>query len=210
MNKIFLEKKDVFDYLHDVINKCSINQKELSNDYYHHNASYKDGKNIIKNGLLSLEELNRLGIKKFSNDQLTKASDILSHVNGIDGISLSKVGLTDLYRDEEEYNPYSPNCLDILISRKIKASRSSLHYGNEFICYSKIDRSLFRSIDIRILKLFKYELNKENIVKKYNYLLETIKKIEKYNLNILVREMSDNQINLNINKLSEQPKIFIK
>lgn len=210
MEKIFLEKNDIFDYLYDLINSCSISQKDFSKDYYHHNASYRDGKNIIKNGLLSLEELNKMKIKELTLEQLQNASDITSHINGVDGISLSKVGLTDLYKDEEEYNPYSPNNLDIIISRKIKTSRSSLHYGNEFICYSKIDPSLFRSIDIRILKLFKLELNKELIVKKYNYLLDIINKIEKYNLNILVREMSEQQINLDINKLNQQPKIFIK
>ena len=210
MKCIFLEEKDLFDYFYEVIHSCSIDQRNLSKDYYHHNASYKDGKKIIKNGLLSLEDLNKLKIKKLTEEQLIKASDITSHVNGVDGISLSKVGLTDLYKDEEEYNPYCPNYLDILISRTIKTSRSSLHYGNEFICYSKINPSLFRSIDIRILKLFKMELNKEQVIKNYNYLLDIINRIEKYDLNILVREMSNKQVNLNIEKLSEQPKIYIK
>lgn len=47
-------------------------------------------------------------------------SDTESHVNGKNSVSLSVIGLKDLYPNEVEYNPFSPNLVDFLITSDIK------------------------------------------------------------------------------------------
>ena len=139
MKNIILEEKYILEYILDILNDYKT-KKITINDYkYHHNTSYFDAPSVIRYGILSLLELNALGVKNFSQEVLDIMSDTDSHINGTNAISLSVVGLKDLYHNESEYSPYSSTQVDFLISNEIKAYRSTLHYGNEFLCYNKIE-----------------------------------------------------------------------
>lgn len=210
---ITIDKKNIKNYLEDILNSHRIKSKNIEDKLYHHNSSYKDGISIVKNGILSLKEMNNKKIIQLSKEQLELYDDTSSHINGSDGISLSIVGLTDLYRDEDEYNPFDSNKLDIIVSKEVQARRSSTHYGNEFIASKKISSKLVESIDVRLIKFLeniKHESDITKLIENYNHLLDIAKAIKEKGLDISIREMSNENITLDAEKLSNSPKIFVK
>ena len=148
-------------------------------------------------------------------------NDTHSHINGSDGVSLSVVGLDDLYEHEMEYNPFQEKFVDFMISNDIKAYRHTTHYGNEYISYDAILPDKFQAIDIRLLSYINTINNLKNknpnhkeiieLMNKYNHLTEMALALQDNNLSIPIREMSDNNmIELNKERISESPKILIK
>lgn len=218
MSSIQLEEKRILEYIKESIHDMKICLENVEHARYHHNTSYKDAISICKYGILSMIEQNKLGIRDYSLDTLKIMSDITSHVNGSDAISLSVVGLKDLYPDEEEYDPYSMTQVDFLISSSIKASRSTHHYGNEFLSFSNIKIQKLRAVDIRLLRLIEsienekitdYPINK--VVDKYNRLRKIALAIKQTKLDISIREMSGVcPFSIDIDRLSKTPKIVIK
>lgn len=184
-------------------------------DRYHHISSYNAAPSIIKNGILSVSDLHKKGIIKFSEKELKLSEDIESHVNGSDRVSLAVVGLDDLYADEYEFNPFKPASVDFIVSSDVKTSRSSTHYGNEFLSYGSIKNNMIKSVDVR---LFEYldELNKLNgnvddMISLYESLRQIALALRDNQLNIPLREMSNGNSNsLNIEKISEMPKLLLK
>ena len=147
------------------------------------------------------------------NTTVQVMDDIESHINGKTGISLSIVGLTDLYRDEEEYDPYDSSLVDLLVSSDIKAARNSCHYGNEFVSKKIITPNNIKSVDIRLLQYIESDRYKsiDDIISKYNSLRKIALSIIKRNLDIKFREMSDGNGDIfDIDRLSNIPKIKIK
>lgn len=215
MKEIQLEEKYIKEYINDTINS-SITGKIVVNDaLYHHNTSYILAPSIIKNGILSIEDINKLGIRKYSKELLNIMADIDSHVNGKKYVSLSVVGLKDLYPDEEEYDPYKSNAVDFLISSNIKTYRMTIHYGNEYISESILPDKI-KSLDIRLLKyldLVKKDgfYSIESLMEKYNSLKEIALLIKETNLNIPIREMSNHDnLLLDTDKLANAPKLLLK
>lgn len=214
MDLIVFNEQNVLEYIEKIINDTKKNSIDIEDAKYHHNSSYMNGLSILKNGILSLVELDRLGIRKMSYQTLNVMGDIESHINGNDGISLSVVGLTDLYRDEFEYDPFQESLVDFLISNDIKVYRRSIHYGNEYIANKCIEVNKIKSIDIRLLKYLNNIDSKEKIdalIQKYNSLIEMSARIKNCGLNITIREMSDeNNISLDIDKLYELPRLVLR
>ena len=211
MDKILLEKKYVLEYIRDMLNTLKEDSKEVLNARYHHNASFENTISILKYGILSNIETNKLGLTNYSDEDLKIMNDITSHVNGNDSISLSVVGLKDLYPSEDEYNPYSTNYVDLIISNDIKVRRHSTRYGNEFLVQDKIGVDKIKSVDIRLLSLMEEKsCHIREIIKKYNYLKDIALIIKELNLDILLREMSNNNLKLNIDNVSKTPKILLK
>lgn len=216
MNEKIIREKYVLEYIKDILSTYSYALKNVDDAKYHHNASYKDARFIIKYGILSMEEINKLGIKSYSEEDLNLMDDIESHVNGKDGVSLSIVGLTDLYKDEEEYNPFMPNVVDFLIDNNIKAFRNTIHYGNEFVSEGKITSDKIKSADIRLIKYIDSLPKKDNIdiidvVNKYNNLILMSKEIVSSNKDIQIREMSDGcNKTIDTLKISEEPRLILK
>ena len=216
MNEKIIREKYALEYIKDILSTYSYALKNVDDAKYHHNAPYKDARFIIKYGILSMEEINKLGIKSYSEEDLNLMDDIESHVNGKDGVSLSIVGLTDLYKDEEEYNPFMPNVVDFLIDNNIKAFRNTIHYGNEFVSEGKITSDKIKSADIRLIKYIQDLLKKgrgniEDAVNKYNNLILMSKEIINSNKDIQIREMSEG-FNKTIDtlKISEEPRLILK
>lgn len=216
MGSISLEKKYITEYIKSTLTDLKIKTVEVENAKYHHNSNYDDVPFIIKHGILSPIELNRLGIKKYSDDTLKLMNDTESHINGNNAISLSVTGLTDIYHNEEVYDPFSPTNVDFLISSDIPVKRSTLHYGNEYLSYQKITIDKIKALDIRLLTLIeKIEDNKsyytiESLIKKYNTLKEIAISIKRTKLDIPLRENSKTNITLDIDKLSTIPKLTLK
>lgn len=206
---------DVKKNIEDVIAR-SMNGFVDVNDRYHHNSSYTAAPSIIKNGILSISDLHKRGVVKVSAKVLKLSEDIESHINGSEQISLSVVGLDDLYKNEEEYDPFKTGSADFIVSNDVKAARSSTHYGNEFLVYSPIDNDKIKSVDVR---LFEYldELEKLNgssakdMISLYESLREIAISLRDSKLNIPLREMSNgNNKSLDIEKISEMPKLILK
>ncbi len=216
MNNIIMPKNEVCDYIKDSIIDSIDSARKIRNSDYHHNTCYNCVPSVLKNGILPINDLNKLNIRNFTSDALKVLDDITSHPNGIDGVSLSVVGLDDIYSGEYEYNPFNMNSVDLLISNTIKASRNSTNYGNEFICYEPIEPYMIKSIDVRILKFLNFcnsryeDANIEQLIYMYNSLQEIAIASNDTHLPIPLREMSreGNQC-LNIDKISKNKKIVL-
>lgn len=216
MNEKIIREKYALEYIRDILSTYSYALKNVDNAKYHHNAPYKDAPLIIKYGVLSMENINKFGIRSYSEDDLILMDDRESHVNGRNGVSLSIVGLTDLYAGEEEYDPFTTEVIDFLIDNNIRAFRSTIHYGNEFVSEGKITSDKIKSADIRLIKYIQDLLKKgrgniEDAVNKYNNLILMSKEIVSSNKDIQIREMSDG-FNKTIDtlKISEEPRLILK
>lgn len=218
MNKIEIERKYILEYIKDILSQYSLENIDVDNARYHHNSIYKKAPSIIENGILSIKEINDKGIDKFSPKTIEIMDDIDSHTNGNSGRSLSVMGLTDLYRDEDEYDPTSPLLVDFIISSDIKAYRNSSIYGNEFIARSAIKKEQIKALDIRFLQyIYNFEHGKysyediDMLIEKYNYIKEMANKILSSNKNLLFREASSgNKKMLDIEKMSDVPMLVLK
>lgn len=216
MDKMVIREKYALEYIKDTLSTYSYALKNVDDAKYHHNVAYKDAPLIIKHGILSMEEISKLGIKSYSEEDLTLMDDRESHVNGRNGVSLSIVGLTDLYRGEDEYDPFMDSVVDFLIDNNIKAFRNSIHYGNEFVSENKITNDKIKSADIRLIKRIESLSKRDDIdiidvVNKYNNLILMSKEIVSTNKDIQIREMSDG-FNKTIDtlKISEEPRLILK
>lgn len=217
MKKKVLKEKYILEYIRNMLYTYSYSIKNIQdNDYqYHHNTDYEYAPSIIKYGILSMEDINNMGIKSYTEEYLRLMDDIESHINGKDGVSLSIVGLTDLYKDEVEYDPYQPSSVDFLVDENIKTVRNTTHYGNEFIS-SKITTDKIISADIRILDYINNieETDEKSIINaasKYNQIIRMSKEIIRAKSNIQIREMSYKfNRNIDILKMSKMPKLLIK
>ena len=199
----------ILEFIDDNIASCICKEKSVDGRY-HHNSSYSSASSIIKNGILSIKDLHNSGIMTFSSDALKNASDSLSHVNGDNGISLSVVGLADLYKDEDEYCPLNPCSVDFIVDDSIKAFRNSTHYGNEFICYNPITNDKINAVDIRLrkyLRLVSKVDDTKKAIKYYEYLREIANALKECSIDIPLREMSNDNCVLDIDKVSNMPKI---
>lgn len=211
MKKIYVQKENVLNYILELLNIYKGETIKLENARYHHNTDYKDGKNVVENGILTLQSLSDKGLMELSKEQLKIMDDTSSHINGINGVSLAVVGLKDLYRDEFEYDPFDDSKLDIIVDTSLHARRTSTNYGNEYIADGNIDVSYIRAIDIRLEECINRVLNTEDekiiieMVERFNYLIEIASSL--INSNILLREASFEQYKVldkeNIAKLNK-------
>ena len=215
-NKLFLEEKEILEFIKDIIQSIALRKLEVKDCMYHHNTSYHTASSIIRNGILSLQQMHDSQIKNISSNLLNIADDTTSHINGKDGISLSKVGLSDLYRDEFEYCPFNPRYVDFQVD-DIKAYRNSGHYGNEFIAKESIMQDKFRTIDIRILEFIKAVKDNSDtkvlrdLIDKMNSLREMAVAIKELNLSVPLREASFNRnIELNTIELAKSKVLCLK
>ena len=191
--------------------------RDVLNAKYHHNSRYEDASSICEHGILTLNDLNDRKVRTFDETYLKRMSDIDSHVNGTDAISLAVVGLDDLYLDECEYDPFFPTRVDFLVSSDVVAGRSACNYGNEFLSYKSISNDKLKSLDIRLLQLIDmYErgeirnLSIQDLVKRYNSLKEIALAIKLAKLDLPLREMSNNPVEFDLDKLITAPKLVIK
>lgn len=213
MNKIEIEDKYIKEFIVDTLLSAKESLEHIEKAKFHHNTDYKRAPLVCKHGILTLLGQNKIGLRNDSAEMLKRMDDIESHINGNDGISLSVVGLTDLYADEFEYNPFASNLTDFIISSDIKAGRRTLHYGNEFIHYGNIVLEKILSLDVRLLEYIESnkQISREQLIEMYNSLLESAIIIKETQSNLLLREMSSNHpFSINIDKFSESDSLVLK
>lgn len=221
MEKILLKIEHALDFVESSISSCLTNPLIISDDKFHHNTKYKDAISIIRNGILSPSELNKLGIEGYTDDVIESMEDIESHANGSEAISLAVVGLEDISPDEFEYDPFSERYVDFLITSDIRARRVSTNYGNEYLSDKSIDTDKFRAIDIRLLSLIQTIRESTNVerdnssvselIDNYNKLRDMAKLLRERKLCVPLREMSSNEgVAIDIEKISSMPKVKIK
>lgn len=215
MVKIEVEHRNILDYVKYVLSNLENGTLDIENAKYHHNSSYENAISICRYGILTIQDLKN--IKNLTEDDIEKMSDIESHVNGNNAVSLAVMGLNDLSEKEFEYNAYNRNLVDFLVTSDITASRSTHHYGNEYLSYGSIGIDKLKSIDIRILKLISSlgknpdEQQIKSVIHKYNYLREIALVMKELQLSIPLREMSsDKKVVLDIEKLAKIPQLIIK
>lgn len=217
MNEVIIKEKYILEYIRNMLYACSYAIKNIDDNayQYHHNTAYEYAPSIIKYGILSIEELNSLGIRSYSKEYLKFIDDIESHVNGKDGISLSVTGLTDLYKDEDEFDPCQSNIVDFLVDENIKTVRNTTHYGNEFISENKISSDKIVSADIRIINYINNLSEKDgkaifSVINKYNQIIMMSKEILRHNRNMQMREMSEGvNRKIDVEKMSEMPRLLM-
>ena len=217
MNEIIIKEKYILEYIRNMLYACSYAIKNIDDNayQYHHNTAYEYAPSIIKYGILSIEELNSLGIRSYSKEYLKFIDDIESHVNGKDGISLSVTGLTDLYKDEDEFDPCQSNIVDFLVDENIKTVRNTTHYGNEFISENKISNDKIVSADIRIINYINNLSEKDgkaifSVINKYNQIIMMSKEILRHNRDMQMREMSEGvNRKIDVEKMSEMPRLLM-
>lgn len=217
-NMVLLERKYILEYMRDLLNDMRLGNASVNNAKYHHNTAYADAPSICKHGILTMLDIKKLGIRDYSDKFLEITSDIESHANGIDSVSLAVVGLTDLYRDELEYNPFFPKEVDFLVTSDLKVGRYSINFGNEYLSHKSIEIENLRSVDIRLLQLIDLLSKKESdivtieeVIEKYNCLKNIALAMKGVQLDIPLREMSyqDNSV-MDVDKLSTTPKLVLK
>ena len=215
MSKISIERKYILEYIKDILNESKVKSRTIYDAKYHHCTSYEDASSILKYGILSMGDIKKKGIKTYTEELMEIMKDTDSHINGIDTVSLSVVGLDDLYHNEDEFNPYSPEFVDFCIDSTIPTSRSTLHYGNEYLSKESITLDRIKSTDIRLLEYINrigssslYSV--EELLKKYNCIKDIAVAIKLTKQDISLREMSDSNITMDIDKLSSLPTLSLK
>ena len=218
MEQVILDKKDVLLFLKDSLTNLKTSSVHVDNAKYHHNTSYNCALSIVKNGILSLDALNKKGIINYSNELLELLNDTESHINGKDGVSLSVVGLSDVKCDEIEYDPFIDSQVDFLISSDVVARRSSINYANEFITNEHINPEKLKSIDFRLIKYIDSLFDKtidddtiESLIQRYNCIRDVALMLKEEKLSIPIREMSDEDNSaLDIDKTANSPVLLLK
>lgn len=220
MSDIKLDRCDVVNYVKNTLDNNKTNFDEVTDAKYHHNTKYCDASSVIRLGILTMSELNKLKLRHDSPESLKVMNDTLSQVNGLDGVSLAVTGLDDLYPDEDEFDPFLSDAVDFRIADTLspRPGRDSTKYGNEFIYRGIIKPEEFRAIDIRILEYIEQLENNvsnmgsrsiEELKNNYNNLLDMLKVLKDANLDVPVRETFGG-FSIDKEKMSECPRIVIK
>lgn len=202
-----MKDNEIREFIDDSISSALMGSCEVK-DRYHHNSEFENASSILKNGILSISDLHKLKIINCSLERLEILSDINSHINGIDGVSLAVVGLLDLYKDEDVFDPFSPTHVDFIVDDNVKAGRISTHYGNEFISPCSISKDKIKAVDVRLrkyLRLKNCDVNK--LISYYESLRMIASTLKELSLDIPFRDMSDSNRCFDIEKVLKMPSI---
>lgn len=203
------------------IYSCRDISKPIIDTKYHHHTSLDNVPLILKNGLLSKQKKAELEGRTLTSMEIYRCLDDYQ-VNGSDFISLSSmdVDFSKKHDNESLYDSYDTINADIIVSREIKTIRNTINYFNEYLASDQISPDLFNSIDVRILKILDYNFhdadkNKlENrirlMIKQYNALRNIVIALKENNLDIPLREVSDEIITLDPEKVIRLPHLMLK
>ena len=167
---------EVLKIMKEILLSAQIPFEEVDKAKFHHITRYSSVPEIMRVGLLSYLEKMKLAGKEPDYKELQIRSD--EHfVNGSTYISLAKEGFTeaDLYPGEDLmiFEHKKNDCIDIVISNEVKAVGIAINYLNEYLAEDRVDRSLFRAVDTRLIDCFN-NIDKENSleikVRKFNNL----------------------------------------
>ena len=66
MKKLCVQKENALKYILELLNIYKGEIVKLEHARYHHNTDYKDGKNVVENGILTMKTLAAKGIINLS------------------------------------------------------------------------------------------------------------------------------------------------
>ena len=228
MQQVVLSEKEGLNFIKDQILLLKRDPMMVSDAKYHHSTKYENANLILQHGILSLKDSNEKGFISLSKKQLQCYSDVASHINGIDHVSLAVLGLDDLYADEIEFDPRDfSESLDFLVSNDINSNvrRSTEHYGNEYLHHGSIGVNNLMSVDIRLLKFIELVISNEfgkkssmlhpyttkDVIQKYHVLRGIALQLKQMESQILLREQSmEDDTLLDIEEASKLPQIVLK
>lgn len=191
-------KKELCLEIKKIIEECSLPYIDVEHTF-HHNASYKDGVSILKNGILSFEQKKKLEGSIVTREERFRYLDD-AHVNGLDSISVASLNIDTslMYEGELLYDPFDINLLDFLIGN-VKAGKNTFNYYNEYLVKDKVDIKDIKSLDIRLLSQ-----DVDLIIQNYEYLRKMA--ILLYENNIPLREETKKMV-LDTRKLAKMPTL---
>lgn len=211
LRQLEISEKDVNKALMEILYSCREPYINIESSKYHHNTTYEKVPVLIENGILSFKLLKELNKEEITEREMYLRSDPC-YVNGIDHISVSKSLFLygDDYKNDELYDHTLPGRIDIVLSDKIPAYGIGINYANEFLVKDKIDIDMFNSIDIRLLSYLLISDDSNDLISKYNNLRNLAILLKKKNIDIPIREMSDDLFSINKEKLSSAPILVLK
>ena len=184
-----LSKEEIYILIKDRIlgSKIGVMKPYDANDLYH-NSSYKVMRDVLRCGVLSVNEMYRLGIRENNNQGI-------DNVNGTDSISISKV---------EDYNPKKDFYYDsksehftrIVVDKSLynvrNICRNSHNYCNEYLVKDSIPVEYFKAIEERLLGYLlqtgkgKYSPTLDQFIEMYNHYMDMLEYMVTNNIDIPV------------------------
>lgn len=224
LEKILIEDiKKLFYFIKNNINNCStMKNYELKNYYFHHNKEISNITEVLKYGILSInEECKKKGIKLTKFEKWVFEDEF--HVNGTDFVSIAATDIDydKMFPKRLSYNPYLIEKADILLCDSIRkiAMSNQKNYSNEFLVKNVIPVTYFKRIEFRFLSNINKVTNENQSIDKnqlvklinyYNYLIDIANLINLYDLEIELIEASFDKLLLDKTTLSKLNKILVK
>lgn len=217
---IDVDVSTAYEVIKENIYKCGTISKPVIDTKFHHETKIENVSKALKYGLLSKRRLAQLEGRNLTEKEIYLFSDE-SYVNGADNISLSSMELdfSENTKNQFCYNPYKPISADIIVSKEVKAIRNTQNYFNEFLVKNEISPNFFNAVDFRILSILDFDFYneeqnlKENkiklMLKYYSYLRTIALTLKETNLDIPLREVSDEVITLAPEKVMRLPYIYL-
>lgn len=218
---VHTEMNKVYEIIKGNLLSCKTISKTVEDTKFHHQISMKKVPNVLKHGLLSKRRLANLEKRELTTAEFFRFSDEY-HVNGIDDISLSSMDIdfSTMHKNEFYWDPFDTIEADIIISKDVKAYRNTVNYFNEFLVSDEIHTDKFNAIDVRVLKIYTHDFHNEfknnqknrtlKMLEYYNDLKNIAIALKQNNLDIPLREVSDEVINLDIEKVIKLPNMKVK
>lgn len=217
LETIYIKEKDAYEFIKFLLHSCMTSSAIIQDAKFHHETRIEKIPSMINNGILSKDKLAKLDDKGLSHHEISIYSDDY-HVNGLNYVSVSSMELdfSTMGKDEFYWDPFTSLQSGIVISKDIKACRVTKNYFNEFLVEGGIHPNSFKAIDTKVLKVYTYRFydEKENRIDRMLRYYHTLKYIayvlKESRLDIPLREVSDEIITLNPQKVLKLPNLRLK
>lgn len=214
---ICIDEDMLYEFIKLNLHSCRVSSRIIENSKYHHQTKIERIPNMLKNGILSKNKFSELEGRDLTDDEISIYSDDC-HVNGTDYVSVSSMDLdfSTMGKDEYYWDPIDSLESGIVVSSDIRAFRVTKNYFNEFLVEGGIYPSSFSAIDTKVLKIYTNrfyrgeESKTDRMLRHYHTLKDIALSLKEDNLDIPLREVSDEVITLDIDKVIKLPSLKLK
>ena len=214
---ICIDEDMLYEFIKLNLHSCRVSSRIIENSKYHHQTKIERIPNMLKNGILSKNKFSELKGRDLTDDEISIYSDDC-HVNGTDYVSVSSMDLdfSTMGKDEYYWDPIDSLESGIVVSSDIRAFRVTKNYFNEFLVEGGIYPSSFSAIDTKVLKIYTNrfyrgeESKTDRMLRHYHTLKDIALSLKEDNLDIPLREVSDEVITLDIDKVIKLPSLKLK
>lgn len=221
LNIIEVEYDKAYKIVKEKIYSCKTKYIEVIDSHYHHETVFEKVPGILKYGILSIDEWAKVHKVTLTEEEIERYNGI-HHVNGLYCVSLSSMNLdfSQLYRNEDYYDSFNFGQVDLVISKEVKAARNTINFFNEFLVSTKVPVDKINGIDLKVLESYKKEIypktedtkfnRTKKLLKNYNYLKYISRTLINNSLDIPIREVSEEKITLDPQKIIKLPSIKLR